>query len=191
MGLFRQLPNLNYGFKNLIVRTSIQPLELRGPIRQQLHLLDANLPFAEASTMDEIMAAQTVDRRYTTGLMLLFSFFGILLSLIGVYGVVSYVVSERTAEIGLRMALGARRADVLWLVLKQGLGIAVIGAVIGMCGSWALRQMVSKLVFGISAVDPKTFAVAALLLIGLAGAASLVPARKAASADPVIALRQE
>src|SRR5882762_6528816 len=142
VGLFRQLPNLNYGFKNLLVRTSLGPLELSVPIRKQLHSLDANLPFAEVSTMDEIMAAQTADRRYTTSLLVLFAVFGVVLSVIGVYGVISYVVTQRTAEIGLRMALGARHADVLWLILRQGLGMALIGTCVGMCGAWALRQVV-------------------------------------------------
>jgi putative ABC transport system permease protein len=91
----------------------------------------------------------------------------------------------------LRMALGATRTHVLWMVVKQGLSMAVLGAFAGICGAWFLRRMVSELVFGISPADPKTFAVAALLLIGLAVGASLLPAHRAASTDPVVALRRE
>ena len=191
VGLFRQLPDLNYGFKNLIVRTTLNPLDLSTSIGQQLHSLDANLPFAEVSTMGDIMAAQTAARRYTTSLLVLFAVLGVVLSIVGVYGVISYVVTQRTAEIGLRMALGARREDVVWLFLKQGLGMALVGAFVGICGAWLLRQMVSELVFGISPADPATFIGAALLLIGFAGAASFLPARRAASTDPMVVLRNE
>jgi putative ABC transport system permease protein len=189
--LFRQTPNLNYGFKNLIVRTELAPLELVRPIRQQLHSLDANLPFAEVFSMDQIMNRQTADRRYTTGLLALFAAFGILLAGGGVYGVVSYVVAQRTNEIGLRMALGALRSDVLWMVIRQGLGMATIGAVIGLLGAWILRRAVAQLVFGISAADPTTFLTAAVLLIAFAAAASYIPARRAAKIDPMVALRYE
>jgi putative ABC transport system permease protein len=191
VGLYRQLPDLNFGFKNLLVRTTLDPLQLSTPVRQQLHSLDANLPFAEVSTMNEIMSAQTADRRYTTGLLVLFAVFGVGLSIVGVYGVISYVVTQRTGEIGLRMALGARRGDVLWLILKQGMGMAVIGTLVGISAAWALRQVVSGLVFGISPADPLTFISAAVLLIAFAGGASILPARRAASTDPVAALRHE
>lgn len=189
--LYRQTPDLNYGFKNLIVRTALDPLQLAQPIRQQLQSLDPNLPFAEVSSMDEIMEKQTADRRYTTGLLVLFACCGGILAMIGVYGVVSQVVAQRTSEIGLRMALGAQRSDVLWLIIKQGTGVAVAGAVAGLLGAWILRQTVAQLVFGISPADPATFCLAALLLIAFAVAASLVPARRAAKVDPIAALRYE
>jgi putative ABC transport system permease protein len=189
--LFRQTPQLNYFFKNLMVRTALDPLQLAGPIREQLHALDPNLPFAEVSSMEAIMAQQTADRRYTTDLLGLFAAFGMVLAGVGVYGVVSYLVTQRTNEIGLRMALGARRTDVLWLVIKQGLGTAAIGAVAGLLGAWSFRQAISQLVFGISPTDPATFLGAALLLIAFAAAASYIPARRAASIDPMRALRTE
>jgi len=189
--LFRQTPELNAGFKYLIVRTSLDPMLLAPSIRRQLHSLDADLPFAEVATMDEIMQGQTADRRYTASLLALFTAFGILLAGIGVYGVVSYLVAQRTSEIGLRMALGAQRADVLWMVIKQGLGMASVGAAVGLLGAWALRAVVAQLVFGISPADPGTFLAAALLLIGFAIAASYIPARRAAKIDPMVALRYE
>jgi predicted permease len=189
--LFRQTPELNAGFKNLIVRTSVDPMQLVPSIRRQLRALDADLPFAEVSTMDQIMRGQTADRRYTTGLLAIFAVFGIVLAGIGVYGVVSYVVSLRTSEIGLRMALGAQRANVLWMVVKQGLAMAVIGAVAGLFGAWVLRRVIAQLVFGISPVDPATFLAAALLLIAFAAIASYIPARRGARVDPMVALRYE
>jgi predicted permease len=189
--LFRQTPDFNYGFKNLIVRTALDPLQLARPIAEQLHSLDRNLPFAEVSTMDEVMQRQTADRRYTTGLLALFALLGVVLAGIGVYGVISYVVAQRTSEIGLRMAIGAQRQDVLWFVMRQGLGMAAAGAFGGLVGAWSLRQVVAQLVFGISPADPATFLGAALLLMALAAMASYVPARRATKIDPMVALRYE
>lgn len=189
--LFRQTPDLNVGFKTLIVRTALDPLQLAGSIRQELHSLDANLPFAEVSTMDQLIAQQTADRRYTTGLLALFAALGLLLAGIGVYGVVSYVVAQRTSEIGLRMALGAQRGDVLRMVIWQGLKMAVIGAIGGLFAAWIFRRAVAQLVFGISPADPATFLVASLLLIAFATMASYIPARRAAKVDPMVALRYE
>jgi len=189
--LFRQTPDLNVGFKNLLVRTELDPLQLAPSIRQQLHSLDPNLPFAEVSTMDQLIAAQTADRRYTTGLLALFALFGLVLAGIGVYGVISYIVARQTSEIGVRMALGAQRGDVLWMVLKQGIVLAAIGAAVGLFGAWVLRRAVTQLVFGISAADPATFLSAAGLLVAFAAAASLVPAVKAMRVDPMVALRYE
>jgi len=189
--LFRQTPDRNYGFKNLIVRTALDPLQLAAPIRSQLHSLDPNLPFAEVLSMDQIMEQQTSDRRYTTSLLALFAGLGVVLAGIGVYGVVSYVVAQRTSEIGLRMALGADREGVLWIVMKQGLSMAGAGAVVGILGAWCLRQVVAQLVFGISSADPTTFLGVALLLMVLAAIASYIPARRAARVDPMVALRYE
>jgi putative ABC transport system permease protein len=189
--LFRQTPDLNVGFKSLIVRTALDPLRLAAPIRQHLHSLDPNLPVGEVATMYELILQQTADRRYTTDLLALFAALGLLLAGIGVYGVVSFVVAQRTGEIGLRMALGAQRADVLWLVVRQGIGTAAAGAAAGLLVAWAFRKAVAQLVFGISPADPMTFLGAAALLIGLAVAACLVPARRAMKVDPIIALRYE
>lgn len=189
--LFRQTPDLNVGFKTLIVRTAVDPLQLAASIREQLHSLDANLPFAEVATMDELIEQQTADRRYTTGLLALFAALGLLLAGIGVHGVVSYVVAQRTREIGLRVALGAQRADVLWLVIRQGVGMSAAGAAVGILGAWFFRRAVAQLVFGISPADPATFLAAAGLLITLAVAACLVPARRAMRVDPTVALRYE
>jgi len=189
--LFRQTPDLNYGFKNLIVRTAFDPFQLATPIRRQLHSLDPNLPFAEVFSMDQIMNRQTADRRYNTGLLAVFALLGVALAGIGVYGVVSYVVAQRTSEIGLRMALGAQRGDVLRMVILRGLNMAVIGAIGGLFAAWIFRRAVAQLVFGISPADPATFLAASLLLIAFAAMASYIPARRAAKVDPMVALRYE
>jgi putative ABC transport system permease protein len=189
--LFRQTPDLNVGFKTLIVRTGLDPMQLAAPIRQQLHSLDPNLPFAEVATIDELILQQTADRRYTTRLLALFAILGLLLAGIGVYGVVSYLVTQRTGEIGLRMALGAQRGDVLWLIAGQGIGMATAGAAAGFLGAWAFRKGVAQLVFGISPADPATFFAAAALLVGLAAAACFAPARRATKVDPIVALRHQ
>lgn len=189
--LYRQTPDLNYGFKNLIVRTALNPLQLAAPIRQQLHSLDPNLPFAEVSTVDQLMYQETADRRYTTVLLGLFALAGVLLAGLGVYGVVSYAVSQRTGEIGLRIALGAQRTDVLWMIVKHGMVMACAGAIAGLAGAWMVRQSVAQLVFGISPADPLTYFGAAIVLVTFAGIASYLPARRAAKVDPLVALRYE
>jgi ABC-type antimicrobial peptide transport system permease subunit len=189
--LFRQTPDLNVGFKNLIVRTSIDPLALANSVRQQLHKLDPNLPFAGVVTMNELMQQQTAERRYTTGLLGLFALFGVLLAAIGVYGVSSYVVARQTNEIGLRMALGAQREDVLWMVLKSGIWMSLTGAALGLVAAWLLRRAIAQLVFGISPSDPATFLGATAVLVIVAAAACLVPARRAAKVNPILALRYE
>jgi putative ABC transport system permease protein len=189
--LFRQTRDLNVGFKTLLMRTQMDPLQLAGSIRQQLHSLDPNIPFAEVATMNQLITAQTADRRYTTGLLAVFAIFGVVLAGIGVYGVVSYIVSRQTNEIGVRMALGAQRAHVLWMVLRQGIVLAGIGAVAGLFGAWVLRRAVAQLVFGISPADPATFFSAAALLVVLAAAACMSPAIKAMKVDPMVALRYE
>jgi len=121
----------------------------------------------------------------------LFAAFGVMLAGIGVYSVVSYVVAQRTSEIGLRMALGAQHPDVLWMIVKQGLSMAAIGAVAGLFGAWILRQAVAQLVFEISPADPTTFLASASLLIAFAVLACYAPARRAAKVDPMVALRYE
>ena len=189
--LFRQTPDLNYGFKNLIVRTILDPLQLAPPIGQQLHLLDADLPFAEVSTMNEIMQQQTSDRRYTTGLLILFAAFGLGLAAVGVYGVVSYIVARWRTELGILMALGSDRLGILMLMFGETAKLLVAGLVVGAGLSLAAGSTAKKLLFGLEPHDATTMLMAAAVLAAVALAASYLPARRAAAIDPMIALRDE
>jgi putative ABC transport system permease protein len=191
IGLFRQLPIVNYSFKDFVVRTTGDPYASANAIRAQLQAMDPDLPLAEISSMDDVLAAQVADRRFTTMLLAIFAVVGITLAIVGVYGVVSYLVAQRTQEIGVRVALGASRRDVLWLVLHQGLTTGLVGIGLGLIGAWAARQMLAQLVFGVSTLDAPTYLLAASLLLLVAVAASAIPARRALRVDPVTALRGE
>jgi putative ABC transport system permease protein len=127
--------------------------------------------------------------RFRTGLVVSFAVVALLLAAIGLYGVVAYSVAERRQEIGVRIALGARRADVLRLVVGQGLGLAAAGVCVGLLGATLLTRTLSSLLFGVGAFDPPTLAAVSLLLLAVAGTASLLPARRASRIDPLIALR--
>lgn len=142
-------------------------------------------------TMDELLAESVGEPRFRTLLLTLFAAVGLLLAAVGIYGVMAYSVSQRTREIGLRMAMGAGRGSVLRQVLGEGLRLTIAGLAIGLAGALALTRSLSSLLFGISPTDPATFAVVAVVLTGVALAGSYVPARRAALVDPMEALRYE
>jgi predicted permease len=189
--LYSQHPIVNYGFKDIVVRTASEPRLLASEIRRQLHTLDPDMPFAEVQTMDELVEAQTGGQRFTTILLASFAVAGLLLAVVGIYGVVSFLVTQRKRELAVRIALGAGRATVLWLVLRQGLEMAAIGALIGLCSAWAMHKLTSGLLFGVSPVDPATFAGAAAFLLTVATIATAIPGARALTIDPASTLRQE
>jgi predicted permease len=189
--LYSQHPLVNYGFKDVVIRTASEPRLLLPEIRRQLHELDPDMPFAEVQTMDEIVEAQTGGQRFTTILLASFAVAGLALAVVGIYGVISFLVAQRKQELAVRIALGASRAHVLWLVLKQGLEMATFGAVIGLLGAWATQKLTSGLLFGVSPVDPVTFAGAAFFLLAVAGIASAIPGARALGIDPARTLRQD
>jgi putative ABC transport system permease protein len=189
--LYSQHPLVNYGFKDIVIRTALEPRLVAPEIRRQLHDLDPDMPFAEVQTMDEIVEEETGGQRYTTVLLASFALAGLVLAAVGIYGVVSFLVAQRSQELAVRIALGASRPNVLWFVLKRGIQMASIGAAIGLFGAWAAQKLTRGLLFGISPVDPLTFAGGAVFLLIIAAVASAIPAARVLRIDPAGALRQD
>jgi putative ABC transport system permease protein len=191
IALYRQIPALNFGFKEIVVRTSQEPHAIAAALADALRRMDPEMPLAEVATIDELIGQQTSDRRFTTALLGIFAVLGIVLAIVGVYGVISYLVSERRHEIGLRMALGARRGNVIWIVMRPSLVMGGIGTALGLAGAWEMRQIADALVFGVSTADPATYAGGAAILLVAVIAATAIPARRATRVDPMVALRGE
>jgi putative ABC transport system permease protein len=173
----------------LAIRTEGDPLRFTRSLREQVRTLDRDEPIANVKTMDALVEAQVGERRLL--MMLLESFAGValLLAVIGIYGVISYSVSQRTPEVGIRRALGAGQSDILWLVVRQGAGLVLAGIAVGLGGAFVLTRLLAALLFNVSATDPETFAGIAVLFLLVAIAASYIPARRAARIDPMAALR--
>lgn len=175
----------------MVVRTNGPPLAAVSAIRQALEQLDGELVVSDVEPMDSIIAHSLATRRFAMILLGVFAGIALLLACVGIYGVVSYLVGQRTHEIGIRTALGAQREDVLRLVLGEGARMALLGVGIGLAAALGLTRLMSGMLFGVSAHDPLTFAAVCGLLVLVALLATYVPARRAARIDPVIALRQE
>jgi putative ABC transport system permease protein len=175
----------------LVVRTAAEPLSLVPALREAVRALDPELPFSQVTTMEQLLAKSVAERRLNLRLLSIFAVVAVALAAVGIYGVMSYTVAQRTREIGIRLALGALPADVLTLVIRQGMILAVMGVVIGLAGAFALTRLMSNLLFGVSATDPATFALIAVLLAGVALLACYLPARRATRVDPLVALRCE
>ena len=173
------------------VRTTVPPQSLNSAIKREISELDPTLPLSQISSMEKITEASVAKQRFNMLLLGLFAAVGLLLAAVGIYGVMAYAVTQRTNEIGIRIALGAKASDVLRLVLRQGLSLALLGTVLGVVGAWALTRLMKSLLFGVSATDPLTFSAIALLLAGVALLACYIPARRATKVDPMIALRYE
>jgi putative ABC transport system permease protein len=175
----------------LAVRTNGLPAGLMAAVHERLRALDANLPLYNVQTMEQVVTRSLFNQRLTTSVMLIFGGAALLLATVGLFGLISYAVSQRTHEFGIRLALGANTRDVLRLVIGQGLKLAGAGLLIGLAGSFALMRVMKTLLFGVSAADPLTFAASALLLLAVSLLACWVPARRAAKVDPLIALRHD
>jgi putative ABC transport system permease protein len=174
---------------SLAVRTSVEPLNLVNAIRQEVGALDRNVPIGGVRTMEQILATATVQPRFNMILLGIFAAVALVLAAVGIYGVLSYSVTQRTHEIGIRLALGARQGDMLKLVVRQGMVLALTGVMIGVAASFALTRLMAGLLFGVSATDPLTFIAVALVLAMVAFVACFVPARRATKVDPMVALR--
>jgi len=184
-------PELVMSGMTVLVRSAVDPLELVSAIRGELHHLDADLPMASVATMDQLLADSLSRSRFTMLLLGTFAAFALILSAVGIYGLVAYSVAQRTQELGVRMAMGAQTVDILRLVLKQGARLIFVGAALGSLAALALAQLLRSLLFQVEAVDPLTTAAVPVLLALVALAACYIPARRATKVDPLVALRYE
>jgi putative ABC transport system permease protein len=180
-----------YAPRDLVIHTSVAPTSLAQAVTATIHEIDPDQPVSDIRTMKDVLGQEFGQRETGTTLLGVFAALALLLSAIGLYGVLSYFVSQRIPEFGVRMALGAQSRDILWLVLKRGMGLAMLGLAIGLAASFALTRLMQSLLFEVSASDPMVFAMIALLLAAVAFAACVIPARRAMKIDPMVALRYE
>jgi putative ABC transport system permease protein len=185
--------SLQDAFSNMsvVIRTSGEPGALAAAVREAAQDVDRGQPVADIRTMENIVSESVTQPRFNVTLLGVFGAIALILSAAGIYGVTSYTVSQRTHEIGIRMALGAKAPDVLQLVMRQGMKPALTGLAIGLAAAIALTRLMKSLLFGVTATDPVTFAALALLLLCVALLACYFPARRATKVDPMVALRCE
>ena len=175
----------------VMVRTSTPPFGEAGPLRHAVHSLDPELPVYSVGTLSQIVSQSSQQQRFVALLLGLFAAAALALAVIGIYGVISYSVAQRTHEFGIRIALGAQKRDVLWLVTGEGLVMVLIGIAAGLVAALALTRLMTSLLYGVKPNDPATFVAVPLLLIVVALLACYIPARRAAKVDPMVALRHE
>jgi putative ABC transport system permease protein len=178
-------------YSTLIVRSGLDPAGLEAAVRREALAVDPDIPLYEVKTMREVLDGSLASRRFDMALLALFAALAVLLAAVGLYGTMAYMVTQRTHEIGIRMALGARSRDVLRLVVGQGMALTLAGVTLGVLGALALTRVLSTLLVGVAATDPWTFGAVAALLSAVAFVACYLPARRAARVDPLIALRCE
>ncbi len=175
----------------LVARAAKDPQAQVPAIRKALHSLDKDLPFAGVRTLPEVVSGSSQEKRFVALLLGLFAFLALALASVGIYGVVSYSISQRTREIGIRVAFGAEVRNVLGMVLRESLRLVLAGVAVGLLGAWGLSRYLTSLLYSVRATDMLTYLLAALLMAAIAVAASLIPAQRAASIDPMVALRHE
>jgi len=175
----------------VVVKTTNDPRSVVAAVTKAVGALDRDLPVFGVKTMDQYLAASVAAPRFNTTLLSIFAAVALVLTIVGLYGVMSYAVAQRTNEIGIRMALGAQTRDVMRLVVKQGVKLVALGLALGLVGSFALMKLLTALLFGVTKHDPLTFAAVSVLLSAVALLACYIPARRATRIDPLIALRYE
>lgn len=184
-------PELTYSQMTVLVRTQVAPLSIVPDVREIVSGMDKNVPVSAVSTMDRLISNSVAQSRFTTLLLSIFAALAVFLAAIGIYGVVAYSVAQRVNEIGIRMALGAQRSQVMRLIVGQGARVALIGVAIGIAGALGLTRFLSTLLFGIRADDPITFMGVPIVLVAITLLACYIPARRAMRVDPMTALRHE
>jgi predicted permease len=175
----------------LIVRTAVEPLSLAASVRNAIWAVDKDQSVANIDSMEHIVAGAVARQRFSMLLLAIFAGVALVLAAVGIYGVMSYSVAQQTREIGIRMALGAQRSDVLKMTIKQGLKLVGVGLIIGLAAAFVLTRVMATLLFGISATDPITFATISLILMAVALLASYIPSVRAMKVDPMVALRYQ
>jgi putative ABC transport system permease protein len=179
----------SWSYSYIVVRSSSEPRPLATGVRQAVWSLDKDLPIANVHTMEDLLSDSVARPRFRTFVFLVLGTLAILLAVTGIYGVISYLVSQRTREIGIRVALGAQRRTVLHLIIRQGMSLALVGAVIGLIAAFVLTRLMTGLLYEVEATDPLTFTSITILLLLVSLAACWIPARRAAKVDPLVALR--
>ena len=175
----------------IVVRTQGDPAALAASVRAAVAEIDPAQPIYEMQTLDQLVAKSLDQRRFTLTLMVVFGIVALVLSAIGIYGVMAFLVTQRTQEIGIRMALGARTIDVLKMIVGSGMFLASIGVILGLIGAFALTRLMASLLFGVSPTDLVTFGLVSSSLLVVAMLACYIPARRATKVDPLVALRYE
>lgn len=178
-------------FATAVIRTTVDPTSLAEASRQAVWKVDPDQPMWKFRTVEFLVSRNVADRKFLMTLMVIFATLALVLTIIGLYGVVSYLVNQRTQEIGLRMALGAQVTDIMRMVLRQGMLLVLTGVMLGLGASWLLTRLLSRLLYQVSATDPLTFSVIAVMLTAVALLACFIPARRATKVDPLVALRYE
>jgi predicted permease len=179
------------GGLSVVLRTDTNPLSLLPAVREQVRAMDPELPVYAPKTMDDYVSASIAGRKFISILCGVFAGVGLLLAVVGLFGVMSYAVAQRTHELGVRVAVGAKKLDILQLILRQGMGMTFAGIVIGLIGTLGISRVLTSQLYGIKPTDPLTFIGVAVLLAGVALAACYLPARRATRVDPIVALRYE
>jgi putative ABC transport system permease protein len=188
---YRTIRQWSWPNETLVVRTETPPLGLAAAVRRAVRSVDSTVPDFEITTVEQALAKLDRPRKFQTQLIGAFAVTALLLSALGLYGLMSYLVAQREKEVGIRVALGAHRRDVLKLVIGQGMAVALTGVLFGLGAAMAVTRLIKSLLFGVSATDPLTFVVIALLLLCVAFVACIVPAWRATKVDPMVALRAE
>jgi putative ABC transport system permease protein len=189
--LYVPLPQMPNSAMTLVVRSQIDPAAMVSTLRHEILALDPDEAVFNVATMEQLLSDSTALRRFSMFLLALFAGLALLLAAVGLYGVISYSVVQRTRELGIRIALGAKRSDILGLVVRQGMSVVARGLAGGLIASFLLTRLMRGLLFGVSPTDPAIFFFLALALAAVALVACLLPARRASAVDPAVALRSE